>query len=211
MCYSAPASFTAALALSIIGYKTVSRVKKREEFFINSIPLLFAIQQASEGVLWLSLGSEHYSFLAIPAAYIFLSFAFLCWPLLIPYSLLLLEENENKRVMLGWALGIGSVIALLMGIYLIVYGVHAYIFDNSIVYDIQVPKELALAGTAGYLLATVGAFFLSTIPYMWVMGIGTGIAYLVSYFFYYQCHISVWCFYAAVLSMFLLWIKPTKK
>jgi hypothetical protein len=211
MCYSAPASFTAVIALSIIGYKTISRVKKREEFFVNSIPLLFAIQQASEGILWLSIGSERYSFLTTPATYIFLSFAFLCWPWWIPYSLLLLEEDENKEVMLGWALGIGIAIALLIAIYLILYGAHPYCIDNSIAYDIQLPKELALAGTVGYLLATVGAFFLSTIPYMWIMGIATGIAYLISYFFYYQCHVSIWCFYAAALSMLIVIIKPEKK
>ena len=55
MCFSAPASFVAAAVTGAVGVAAMMRVHRREELPLAAMPLFFAVQQAIEGFLWLSL------------------------------------------------------------------------------------------------------------------------------------------------------------
>jgi hypothetical protein len=60
MCFSASASFGASLVLSVIGVATIKNTRHREQLPFASIPFVFAVQQFSEGVLWLTLPYSDY-------------------------------------------------------------------------------------------------------------------------------------------------------
>ena len=62
MCFSAAASFTAGAVLTGIGVATLRKVEHPTYYLFASIPLLFAVQQFSEGVLWLTLPSANPDF-----------------------------------------------------------------------------------------------------------------------------------------------------
>ena len=51
MCFSAPASFTAAAVLLGLGTVTMRRARSRRELPYAAIPLLFGVQQLLEGML----------------------------------------------------------------------------------------------------------------------------------------------------------------
>lgn len=53
MCFSAPVSFSAGAVLLGLG-----SAKRPRELPFAAIPLLFAIQQLSEGVIWLTFSYE---------------------------------------------------------------------------------------------------------------------------------------------------------
>ena len=74
MCFSPAASFTAAALLSVAGSAAVIKnYKVKKALPIAIIPLIFAIQQAIEGMLWLNIqGSGGYTLLF---TYLFLFFA----------------------------------------------------------------------------------------------------------------------------------------
>ena len=55
MCFSATASFGASIVLSAIGVVSIKKVQHHYQCMFAAIPLLFAIQQFSEGILWLTL------------------------------------------------------------------------------------------------------------------------------------------------------------
>ncbi len=52
MCFSATASFTASGILAAVGLLSIAKARTLPMRIFASTPLLFAIQQASEGVLW---------------------------------------------------------------------------------------------------------------------------------------------------------------
>ena len=54
MCFSATASFSAGAVLLGLGTLTVKSAHRRRELPLAAIPLLFAIQQLTEGVIWLT-------------------------------------------------------------------------------------------------------------------------------------------------------------
>ena len=54
MCFSATASFTAGIVLTVIGVATVKKTQRKTEIPFAMVPLLFGLQQFIEGLLWLS-------------------------------------------------------------------------------------------------------------------------------------------------------------
>ena len=52
MCFSATASFTAGTLVLGIGAVTMKSVRKPGELPYAAIPMLFALQQLIEGVIW---------------------------------------------------------------------------------------------------------------------------------------------------------------
>ena len=58
MCFSATASFSAGVVLLGLGTLTLKSARGRRELPLAAIPLLFAIQQLTEGVIWLTFRYE---------------------------------------------------------------------------------------------------------------------------------------------------------
>jgi hypothetical protein len=58
MCFSASASFIAGATLSAVGLATLRMTKRKAEIPFAMIPLLFGVQQITEGMIWLSFRNE---------------------------------------------------------------------------------------------------------------------------------------------------------
>jgi len=96
MCFSSAASFTAAVGLTSLGVLTLLETRNKKEIPFASIPLLFGIQQASEGLVWLSIQHGNL-YLNSVFSHVFTFFAYIFWPLFIPLSVLLLEKILWRR------------------------------------------------------------------------------------------------------------------
>ena len=101
MCFSLHMSFLAAGLLTSIGILTLKKVSHRSEIPLASIPLIFALQQAAEGMLWLLLPTGNYPAIITISKYVFLSIATIVWPLFIPFTLLLLEPQLIRRAIIA--------------------------------------------------------------------------------------------------------------
>jgi len=55
MCFSANASFAASAVTGVIGIIAITKTRTTPQLLFATIPLLFSVQQLSEGVVWLSL------------------------------------------------------------------------------------------------------------------------------------------------------------
>ena len=97
MCFSASASFGAGIVLSAIGIASIKKSETKPQLFFASIPLFFAVQQITEGFLWLALSKPDYALLRWPATYIFLFFAQVVWPFWVPFAILMLEKEQKQK------------------------------------------------------------------------------------------------------------------
>jgi uncharacterized membrane protein len=52
-----------------------------------------------------------------------------------------------------------------------------------------------------YFLATVVSPFISSVKKMWLFGLSIGIAYIITHLFFEDYELSVWCFFAAIISI----------
>jgi len=204
MCFSASASFGAGIVLSAIGVISIKKVQQPSQFAFASIPLIFAVQQLSEGFLWMALSHAEYSSMQLVSMYTFLFFAQFLWPIWVPSSILMLEKSEKKKIAQKIFLISGVVISLYLSYCILFYGVQAKVEGGHIKYIKRFPIDFRLYGGLLYVIATVFPTFFSSIKWMWVLGITVSISYIITHLFYEDYIISVWCFFASVISIAVL-------
>ena len=118
MCFSATASFSAGALLIGIGALTLKSAKHRRELPFAAIPLLFAIQQLSEGVIWLTFRYEAPLLNAV-MTHLYSFFSHVLWPIYVPVAVLLIEPPGRRRQVLltfvAAGIAVGGVPAVLPG------------------------------------------------------------------------------------------------
>jgi hypothetical protein len=206
MCYSAGASFAAGVVISAVGVVVVRGVREPSQRLFAIIPFLFAIQQFAEGCLWLNLQSNDYEIFKSICNYVYLITAQVIWPVIIPLSVLLMEEDSKRRMILRTLLFAGIALSLYYGFYLLTSNVTSEILNCHILYTIDSLKTLALPIFLFYLAITVAPLFISSVKRMYLMGILMILSLAVAVFFFRVHLTSVWCFFAALISMVILWI-----
>lgn len=221
MCFSPQASFTAAAALAILSALTYKKASTSKLRLLALSPLFFGIQQMLEGFVWMTLlHNDTTSLLHTYSVLGFLFFAAIFWPFWVPEVLYINESNLQRRILLGFCCAFGTVFGIISAIQLMNYGATAHIAIRHIAYDvaweqqslIKLPQDwLIPVGTGVYLLATLLPFFLSSLSYMWIIGIIIGLGFIISHVSYAAAFGSVWCFFAAIASMLLYWIIQQDK
>jgi hypothetical protein len=211
MCFSAEASFVGGILISGIGIATIRKVHNPSQIVFASIPLFFGIQQIAEGALWLSLQNPEYLYLKKYATYIFLVMADVLWPMMIPFSVLFMEENRKKRKILFVLLAIGIVLSMYYAFCLVSFNVNPQIMNYHIQYNSDFPKSLALLAFFIYLIVTITPLFISSIKRIHLMGVLMFSSCLVTAIFFTQYLTSVWCFFAAIISVVIYWILRDSK
>ncbi len=201
MCFSASASFGAGVVLSVIGVASIRKVQHPSQIIFASVPLIFAIQQIAEGFLWVTLPMPDYRVLQKVITYVFLFFAQIVWPVWVPLALLFLEKEETRRKAQKFFVGIGAVVSCYLAYCLLSYNVEAKIIGYHVSYEQDFPAIFRNYVGVLYVAATIVPPFLSHIRRMWLLGVATLISYIVTTIFYDNYLVSVWCFFASVISM----------
>ncbi len=201
MCFSASASFGACIVLTVIGVASIKKTHHPSQLFFACIPLIFGVQQVAEGMLWLTLPDPTLVNTQKVFTTIFLFFAQILWPFWVPVSILLLEKNATrKRIQLILA-GLGLVVGLYLAYCLLTFHVTAKIEGHHITYLQDYPAFLKSYSILLYGLATVFSPLFSHIKRMWMLGISIFISYSVTAIFYEHYILSVWCFFASIISL----------
>ena len=207
MCFSAQASFLAGIGLSGFGIYILRAVKNKKEIPLKAIPLMFGIQQLFEGVVWVTQSIPEYIFYNQISRYGFLFFALIVWPVWIPYSLYQITTEEKKKRCLAAFLGIGATVSSGLGWILWDKGAVALISCNHIEYILQVPKDLMGVSLVWYALATIVPFFVLKKKLFQQFGLLLAGSILISLLFFLNWFTSVWCFFSALLSIYIYKLK----
>ena len=198
MCFSAPASFIAGAALSSLGVVTVTKVQEKKELPFALLPLLFGIQQLAEGFVWLTL-QGHFEGCNIMATNIFAFFAYAFWPIYIPFAIWIMEKKGWRRMALYCTQAAGLVVGGYLLISMFFEPFVSQINHNSIAYLKYIPWLEVLVVLYG--IGTVGALILSSRRFIQLFGVLMALTATVAYWHYFHAFESVWCFFAAVLSI----------
>lgn len=201
MCFSTEASFGAGAILTIVGIATLRKTTSRSQLAFAAIPLIFGIQQFIEGFVWLSLSNADYAYLKLTPTYLFLIIAQVVWPLWIPLSIYLMEKEEKPKKLLFGLLAIGTILSLCVIYNLTTYDVKPEIMEHHIHYTLSIPKWMIPLGAFLYFLPTVVSPFVSSVKRTNFLGMTILTSFLVSKLFFEQNMISVWCFFAALMSV----------
>jgi len=199
MCFSATASFIAGISLSTLGVVTLKKVKRKKEIPFAMIPLLFGIQQLVEGLLWLSFRYDA-PLLNETMTYAFTLFSHVIWPIFVPFSIGLMETVAWQKNVISVFLVMGIAVGFYL-LYLTVKFPVTSVIDKNIVYVsphfYQVPVMVL------YLAATCISPMFSSHKAINLFGILALLFFIVAYWFYTVAFFSIWCFFAAILSVII--------
>ena len=200
MCFSASASFTAGTALSAIGVAALNKAETRNERPLAMIPLLFGIQQLTEGVIWLTF-SHDAPVLRQTMTYVYSGFSHALWPMYVPFAMYVLEgERWRNKILLGF-----EAAGLLVGLYLLFFivtrPVVAAVVGKHIVY--ASPHFYLAPVIVLYLAATCVSCFFSSHGFVKLFGALALLSFLAAYIVHVGALVSIWCFFAAILSLLI--------
>lgn len=202
MCFSATASFAAGAVLSAAGVVTIKKTKTKEEIPFAAIPLLFGIQQAVEGVVWLSFKFGA-TYLNQIATYAFMFFAYLFWPTFVPFAIQSLETDPHRKTILSMFQALGFAVSSYLLYFIVSQPMTALIVNESITYPTLEHYGVLVMGL--YLFATCGSCLFSSHRTINVFGVLVALSFAAAYYFYMVSFVSVWCFFGAVLSVAVYW------
>ncbi len=137
MCFSTTASFTAGVTLSALGVATLTQIPSRRELLLGIFPLLFAMQQFSEGVVWLTLDRTSLSPVNSLATYGFLFFATGIWPIACPLSVYLIESSVLIRKIISGIVVLGIALGIYLFGYVVIHGVNLETFSGNLFYNLE--------------------------------------------------------------------------
>lgn len=204
MCFSASASFTVSTILIVGGVVALRKVKEPSQIAFASLPFLFAIQQFSEGFVWLSLTNPDYEKYNMFSTFVFVFFAQVVWPFLVPFSIMILEKNKfRKKVMMVFVV-IGGLLTIYLANRLFTTPVYSEEKKLHIMYHFGYPLSRFTYPGVFYFLATVIPALISTSKNMIYFGVAILSSFITSLIFFELHVISVWCFFAAIISLLII-------
>jgi len=203
MCFSAAASFTAGASLCVLGAASIRKADSPHQYSFAALPIVFGVQQIIEGLVWVSLQNDGWSHVTLPASMTFLLIAQIVWPILMPYSFLQMEQDVRRKWILKWFLLPGVIVASYFLYCLISFEVKTEAIHHHVFYKLDFPKTLIPYAAGFYLIATVIPPLLSRNIKIQLIGVVFLVAYIVSRLFFQPSLISVWCFFAIVVSLFI--------
>ena len=209
MCFSATASFSVGAILLGFGTLTLRAARRPYDLPFAAIPLLFAIQQLSEGVIWLT-----FRFVApqlnVVMTYVYSFFSHVLWPLYVPVAVLVMEPAGWRRRALLVLVAAGVAVAAYLLYFLVAFPIVSRPFGQHIEY--VSPHFFAVVAMTLYLMSTTFSAILSSHQMVKVFGVLALLSFAAAYFFYAIWFISVWCFFAALLSAVIyLQIAPDRE
>lgn len=202
MCFSATASFVTAGVTGAIGIVCLVRAADRRELALAAIPALFALQQAVEGLLWLTLPVAPAGGVATGLTLAFLLVAEVFWPIYAPLAAILVETEPRRRaaIALCLAAGVGVALTMLWSILSVPHA--AAIVGHHVVYVTERQPSAAIG--LGYLAATGVSLVLSSRRAVALLGVLVLAGSVAAFVLYWDTFVSVWCFFAAAASLVIL-------
>jgi hypothetical protein len=212
MCFSASASFVASTILIPVGIYCLREARKIDRAYlpISGLPLLFGIQQGCEGFVWLGITSENTTVRTF-AALCFLFFSHCVWLFWLPFSAFCVEkERLLKNVLRLFAIA-GAIYGSLLYFPLLIN--HSWlqieVINHSIAYKtyfffngMAAPLNFSFYTYASIILLPLA---ISSRRNLNFLGGLVTMAALITYLIFHYAFISVWCFMAAIVSIYLIY------
>jgi hypothetical protein len=202
MCFSPEASFGSGVFLSTVAVMTIRKalLNERSMLAFAILPAVFAAHQLIEGMVWITIDDDIKGWLW---RYLYLSIAFLSWPVLVPYASWVAERVPARKTIFAAMLVMGICLTGYLGWKL---GIEYTTIDvmregRSLNYICQpLSAHPPIWVDYIYAIVTVGPLLLSSKSRIRLLGAAVGIAFGVTFTALHSVYFSTWCMASAVLS-----------
>lgn len=201
MCFSAQADVTAGLLLLPVGLASLREVRRVREVPFAALPLLFALHQLIEAVVWAGAEGDVSAGVGKAAAVAYLTMALPVIPTLLPVAVLLLEPRA-LRVRVAPFVALGLVVSAYFVYALVTEPFEVIAHPHALEYDTGLSNGDFWAVL--YILAVVGGSVLSGYRTIIAFGVLNLVGLTVVAYLYKEAFVSLWCVYAACTSVLVL-------
>jgi hypothetical protein len=201
VCFSAEADLAAAAVIGTVGAVTVTKARTPRDFPLAALPLAFAVHQLVESFVWRDLDAGR-SPATGTAVELYLLFAWVALPVLAPTAILLVEPPGARRRLLAPFVVMGALAGAYLAGPVLAGDVSAHAAHHTIEYGGA--SKYADIATVLYVAATCIPPLLSGFrPIVW-FGVANLAAVAVIAMIQTEYLTSVWCLWAAVVSVLIL-------
>lgn len=220
MCFSSTVSYSAAVVLISTGIYTAQQSRRRlpaPYTLWALIPIMFGIQQAFEGRVWQQLDAGNAS-AAVTYALGFHFFSHFLWLWWLPLSSYLIEPiqtsniNKLRKKIIGACAIMGAFAGTLVYSVILLHPewMNVLIKGKSIVYDFQIPYQsdihIPITPVMLYVMIILVPLLFSSHKLIRIFGVLVVLSMVLTSIFYNAAFVSVWCLFAALLSLYLAYM-----
>ncbi|OBB78957.1 hypothetical protein A5760_21430 [Mycobacterium colombiense] len=199
MCFSITADLVVGTALVPVAVATLREVKHWREVPFALLPTVFAVHQFIEAAVWpngvVSPGMANVAM----RAYVFIALPLL--PALVPWAILMLEPRGARLRVAPFAV-LGTVVSVYLAVVVLTEPVTVTKGPHALQYQTGVSDGYVWA--ALYVIAVIGPALMSGYRSIVVFGLANLVGLTVVAIVYTQAFASLWCIYAAALSVLAL-------
>lgn len=199
MCFSAEADIVGGLVVTAIGVDALRQVHRPAERALGALPVLLGAHLLVEAVVWQSLTGDVDPSIGRQAMWVYLTFALLVLPVLVPFAVRAVEPDAGRRRTMTRLGVMGGVLA---GVYLVgmVQGpVDVRIEGAHLSYRLGMDHGGLLAGM--YALVACAPPMLSSERRIAAFGLANLVAVVALVWIESSALTSLWCAWAAVTSV----------
>jgi len=198
MCFSPEGDLVGGLVVTAIGVDACLHLRGRPEYrLIAPFPILLGLHQIDETFVWWQLQGHVAHSVGVVAMWIYLLFAFVVLPTLVPTMVLLLEPRGRRKVIAPF-LALGVVTSAVLLETMVNGHPSAALGSYHVAYSIGLQHGMVIIGL--YILATCGSMIASGLRNVVWFGVVNLVAVLVLARLCANGFASLWCFYAALAS-----------
>jgi hypothetical protein len=211
MCFSASVSYSAAVVLVGTGVYAVQQARRLHPPYLMwaLVPVLFGLQQAFEGQVWQELDAGDVS-AAVPFALGFHFFSHFLWLWWLPLSSYLVEPGKIRKRVFGGCAIFGTFAGTLVYSAMLFNSewMSVAVREHSITYDFSFPyrspTHLPITPAALYAVTILVPLLFSSHRLIRIFGVLAVLSSVLASEAFGYAYVSVWCFFAAVLSLYLV-------
>ncbi len=156
------------IVVGAVGIDALRHVRNRHQIPLAATPLLLAVHQVDESLVWLGLRGQVSFSIEHAAIYVFLAVAFVL-PFWVPFAMLGVETKVHRRELMKAFLAIGLVTSAALLIAIVAGPVGASIDGSHIAYDADINYAGILV--ALYIVATCGSCLVASNRWLVLLGL----------------------------------------
>ena len=198
MCFSVEADVVAGVVLLPMALVSLREVRHVREVPFASLPLLFALHQFGEALVWARYdGGQVSQQVGTVAVWWYVGFAMVILPTLFPLSVLLLEPQGSRLRVAPFAV-LGGGMSVVFAVEIFTAPVTVVVHPHALEYATGLSHGDLLS--VGYVVSVIGPALLSGYRSIVAFGLVNLIGLLVVAVAYLDAFASLWCVYAALTS-----------
>ena len=199
MCFSPTGDLVGGSVVVAIGIDACLHLKRRFEYVaIAALPIVLGLHQIDETFVWWWLQGHVGSAVGRVAMWIYLVFALVVLPTLIPVVVFYFTPRSPRRRLLASFIVLGAVVSAILLKAMLVGHPMARLGAYHLAYTVGLRHGVFIMGL--YILATCGPMLASGFRPMQWFGAANLVAVIVLALLCASGFTSLWCFYAALVS-----------